>query len=77
MKAPNLIWSGLFFVLVVGLEWLFGTKAVGGTGAGIVSVLAVIVKLWQEYQVRPGPPMTGIRSVRVSGLGYWRRVLTQ
>jgi len=40
MKAPNVTWTGLFFLVVVLAEQLFGTETVATQGAGVVAVLA-------------------------------------
>ncbi len=78
MKAPNLIWSSLFFVIVLIAELIFGHETVASWGAGVAALLAAAVKLWQEYQAQGQAVHTaGTRSVGSSGTGFWRRVLTQ
>jgi len=78
MKAPNVTWTGLFFLVVVLAEQLFGTETVATQGAGVVAVLAGLLKLWQEYQAQGTVhTMAGTRGAGATGPGFLRRVLTQ
>ena len=44
MKAPNLIWSGLFLAVVMVAELVFGHETVATTGAAIVAALTLRVE---------------------------------
>jgi len=78
VKAPNVTWSGLFFLVVVLGEQVFGSEVVATQGAGVVAVLASLLKLWQEYQAEGTVhTMTGTRGAGASGPGFVRRVFTQ
>lgn len=78
MKAPNALWSALFVIVVFVAERLFGHEVVATVGASVVSVLAFVIKIWQENQAQPQvTTQAGTRSVGSQGPGFWRRVLTQ
>jgi len=78
MKAPNMIWSGLFLAVVMAAERMFGTDTVATQGAALATAVSWVLKMWQEYQAgKYAVPMTGIRAVMAPQPGFWRRVLTR
>lgn len=77
MKVANVTWSGLFFVIVLIAELVFGDEIVATWGAAGVGVVTALIKLWQEYQAEGQTVHTMTRGAGAEQPGFWRRVLTQ
>lgn len=76
MKAPNILWSALFVIVVFVAEYFFGQETVATAGAGVAGVLSVLLKMWQEWQSKAIVHTANTRSVvAVDRADYWRRVL--
>lgn len=76
MKAPNILWSALFVIVVVVAELVFGQETVATKGAAVAGVLSVALRMWQEWQGKAIVHTANTRSVvAVDRADYWRRVL--
>ncbi len=76
MKAPSLLWSAVFFVVVALAEYLFGHVTVATVGTGIASLLAGLLKMWEEWQkTAAASSAPGTRAAGPAQKPYWRRVV--
>ena len=76
MRAPNILWSALFVIVVFLAEYFFGQETVATVGAAVAGVVSVALRMWQEWQTKQIVHTKNTRSVvAVDRADYWRRVL--